>query len=146
MHVQAYLLFSGRCEEALHFYRDAIGARIQTLMHYRESPDPIPAGCGPAQPDKVMHANFVVGDTQIMASDDIGPTPRSFGGFSLTLQCADAAEAQRCFGALAAQGTVQMPLGPTFFAKTFGMLQDRFGVGWMVIVPEEIPTAPPTAA
>jgi len=137
MHVQAYLLFSGRCEEALHFYRDALGAEIQALMRYSESPEPLPPECTPARPDMVMHANLKIGDSQIMASDDPSPGARPFAGFSLTLQCADAAEAQRHFDALAVQGKVLMPLGPTFFAHSFGMLEDRFGVGWMVIEPQE---------
>lgn len=136
MQVQPYLFFQGRCEEALNFYRDAIGAEIQALMRYSDSPEPPPPECTPARPDMVMHANFLVGDTQIMASDDPSPHPASFGGLSLSLQCADAAEAQRRFDALAVQGQVTMPLGPTFFAQAFGMLQDRFGVGWMVIVPQ----------
>lgn len=143
MHVQPYLFFQGRCEEALHFYRDAIGAEIQALMRYSESPEPPPPGCTPPRPDMVMHANFKVGDTQVMASDDPNPGARPFAGFSLSLDCADAAQAQRYFDALSAQGSVVMPLGPTFFATAFGMLHDRFGVGWMVIVPLAQPGCQP---
>lgn len=136
MQVQPYLMFQGRCEEALNFYRDAIGAEIQALMRYSESPEPPPPECTPARPDMVMHANLRIGDTQIMASDDPSPGMRPFSGFNLTLTCADTAEAQRHFTALSAQGKATMPLGPTFFAQSFGMLEDRFGVAWIVIVPQ----------
>lgn len=137
MQVQTYLLFQGRCEEALNFYRDAIGATIQALMRYSESPEPPPPECTPARPDMVMHASLQVGETLIMASDDPSPGTRPFAGFSLTLNCTDAAEARKHFDALSAQGEVTMPLGPTFFSPSFGMLKDRFGVPWMVIVAQE---------
>ena len=145
MHVQTYLLFKGRCEEALHFYRDAIGAELQAQMRYSDSPESPPPGCTPPRPDWIMHANFCVGDTQIMASDDPSPGAPSFAGFSLTLHCADAAEAAQRFAALSAQGEVTMPLGPTFFAPAFGMLKDRFGVPWMVIVATPAPGCEPAA-
>ena len=137
MQVQTYLLFQGRCEEALNFYRDAVSAEIQALMRYSDSPEPPPPECTPARPDMVMHANLLVGDTQIMASDDPSPGAQPFAGFSLTLNCANTAEAQQRFAALSAQGAVTMPLGPTFFSPCFGMLKDRFGVPWMVIVSQE---------
>lgn len=143
MQVQTYLLFEGRCEEALNFYREAIGAEIQALMRYSDSPEPPPPGCTPARPDMVMHANFKVGDTQIMASDDPSPNAQPFAGFSLTLNCANAAEAEQRFAALSAHGDVSMPLGPTFFSPAFGMLKDRFGVPWMVIVAQDQPGCGP---
>jgi len=128
MQVQPYLMFDGRCEEAVEFYRRALGAEVQMLMRYRDSPDPPP----PGSENKVMHASLRIGESVVMASDDCGPGARPFAGFSLTISVADAAEAKRRFDALADGGTVQMPLGKTFWSPCFGMLTDRYGVGWMV--------------
>jgi PhnB protein len=131
MRVETYLFFEGRCEEALEFYRRALGAEVTALMRYRESPDPgtIPPGFE----DKVMHANFRIGDTTIMASDDCQGHP-TFQGFALTLALTDKAEAQRLFNALSEGGEVKMPLSETFWSPQFGMVADRFGVLWMINV------------
>lgn len=137
MQVQAYLFFEGRCEEALEFYRGALDARITTLMRYRESPEPPQPGMvAPGSEDKVMHANFSIGDTQVMASDGCASGQANFQGFSLSLTAANEAEADRYFNALADGGQVKMPIGRTFFSPRFGMVADRFGVPWMVIVPQ----------
>jgi PhnB protein len=135
MQVQPYLFFDGRCEEALEFYREALGAEVEMLMRFRDSPEPPPPGMvPPGSENKVMHAAFRIGDSTIMASDgNCGQQPR-FDGFSLSVSAPDAAGAQRMFAALADGGEVRMPLGPTFFSPCFGMVADRFGVGWMVIV------------
>lgn len=134
MHVQPYLFFDGACEEALEFYRSAVGAEVTMLMRFRESPEPVdPQMVPPGSEDKVMHASFRIGDSIVMASDGNCRGRAAFEGFSLTLATADEAEAERAFAALAAGGEVRMPLGRTFFARSFGMLADRFGVGWMVI-------------
>jgi PhnB protein len=85
--------------------------------------------------DKIMHANLQIGETQIMASDGQRPGEGLFKGFSLSITAATDAQARRLFDALADGGHIQMPFGPTFFATAFGMVADRFGVGWMVIVP-----------
>jgi PhnB protein len=136
--VQPYLFFGGRCEEALQFYRKAIGAEVEMVMHFNESPQPTPPGMlQPGFETKVMHSSFKVGDTTIMASDGCNENSR-FGGFSLSLTVPNASEADRLFGLLADGGQVTMPLGKTFFSPRFGMLTDRFGVGWMVIVPGEM--------
>lgn len=135
MVIQPYLFFDGRCEEAIAFYQEALGAEVEMLMRFKESPEPpacdgLPADAG----DKVMHASLRIGGTTVMASDgSCGGQPR-FAGFSLSLTVADAAAADRAFAALSADGTVQMPLGPTFFSPRFGMLIDRFGVSWMIYV------------
>jgi PhnB protein len=131
--VQPYLFFGGRCEEALEFYRTAIGAEVQMLMRYKESPEPnpsMPACFG----DKVMHASFRIGATNLMASDGMCDGTPNFDGFSLSITVPDEAEAERVFTALAEGGLITMPLEKTFWAPKFGMLQDRFGVGWMVSV------------
>lgn len=134
MQVQPYLNFGGRCEEALNFYQTALGAEVEMLMRFRESPDePPPGAIPPGWDDKVMHASVRIGDSVVMASDGGCTDEAGFAGFSLTLSVADPAEAERRFAALADGGQVQMPLGETFFAESFGMVRDRFGVQWMVI-------------
>jgi PhnB protein len=136
MLIQPYLFFDGRCEEALEFYRNTLGAQVQMLMRYKDSPEPPPPGMVPAgSENKVMHASFTIGASTVMASDDCSPGNKpQFRGFSLTLTVPDAAAAERTFTALGDGGEVTMPLGKTFFSPCFGMLTDRFGVGWMVIV------------
>ena len=131
MQVQPYLSFQGRCEEALEFYRKAIGAEVEMMMRFGESPEKMPGAQPPA--DKVMHACLRIGDTAIMASDGECSGRAQFGGFSLALTAKDEADAKRKFAALAEGGDVRMPLMETFFAKSFGMIADRFGVSWMVI-------------
>jgi PhnB protein len=136
MQVQPYLFFEGRCEEALEFYKKALGAKVEMLMRFKESPEPPPPGmCPPGSGDKVMHASFSVDGAQMMASDGRASGKPSFQGFSLSLNARDEAHAKQMFGALAEGGEVRMPLGKTFFAPAFGMVADRFGVSWMVIVP-----------
>ncbi|MGE5468469.1 MAG: VOC family protein [Ignavibacteria bacterium] len=137
MQIQPYLFFDGNCEEAVQFYRRALDADVQTLMRYKDAPQaPPPGGMQPGMEDKVMHASFRVGESVIMASDDCTGASKRFEGFQLSLEVADAAEAERRFQALAAGGQVRMPLAKTFFSPSFGMVVDRYGVGWMVIVPQ----------
>lgn len=137
MLVQPYLFFDGRCAEAIEFYRRALDAEVRMLMRYRDAPEPPPPGTAtPDMADKVMHASFAIGDSVVMASDDCTGTTKRFEGVQLTLTVADAAEAERRFAALADGGQVRMPLAKTFFSPGFGMLTDRFGVAWMVIVPQ----------
>jgi PhnB protein len=133
MSVQPYLFFGGRCEEALEFYRTALGAEVQMLMRYGESHEPHP-GLPSCFGDKVMHASFRVGSSNLMASDGMCDGKPVFDGFSLSITMPDETEAERVFGALADGGLVTMPLDKTFWAPKFGMLQDRFGVGWMISV------------
>lgn len=136
MHVQPYLFFEGRCEEALDFYRSALGAEVTMLMRYRDSPDPCPDGMiPPGSDDKVMHAEFRVGDSVLLASDGGCAGTSNIQGFGLSLTVADEAEADRVYAALGDGGSVVMPIGRTFFSPRFGMVADRFGVTWMVFVP-----------
>jgi PhnB protein len=136
MFVQSYLFYNGRCEEALEFYRAKLGAKVGMLMRFKESPEPPPPGCLPAgSENKVMHAAFQIGDTMVMASDGMASGGPEFKGFSLSITCANEREADRVFEALGDGGKVQMPLAKTFFSPRFGMVADRFGVSWMVIVP-----------
>jgi PhnB protein len=131
MNVQPYVFFDGKCEEALEFYKGAIGAKVDMMMRFSEAPE-----SGHAPPDsanKIMHAAFKVGDTQILASDGHCAGKPSFQGFGLALNAANAAEASKLFGALEKGGQVQQPLVKTFFASSFGMVTDKFGVMWMVV-------------
>lgn len=135
MRVQPYLFFDGRCEEALNFYQQVVDAEITQLMRFEDSPEPMPEGMLPhGSEKKIMHASFRVGESEVMASDGHCAGQANFRGFSLSVTLPDAAEVDKRFHALSAGGLVTMPLGPTFFAPRFGMLTDRFGVGWMLIV------------
>jgi len=134
MNVQPYVFFDGKCEEALEFYKGAIGAKVDMLMRFSESPEnPQPGMVPPGSENKVMHAAFKVGDTQILASDGHSTGKPSFQGFGLTINAANDAEADKLFNAVGKGGQVQMPLGKTFFASRFGMVTDKFGVLWLVI-------------
>ena len=134
MPVEPYLFFNGRCDEAIDFYRRALGASDVQIMRYKDSPEPMPPGMIPAGcENKVMHSSFKVGDTTVMASDGQCTGKLNFEGFSLSVTAKNDADADRLFMGLADGGKVQMPLGKTFFASKFGMVADRFGVPWMVI-------------
>jgi PhnB protein len=138
MLVQPYLMFGGRCQEAVDFYREVLGAEVQMLMRFKESPESPPPGMVPENwGDKVMHACLKIGDTQVMCSDGCSTAGAEFKGFSLSLTVPNEAEADRTFAALSDRGQVTMPLNKTFFARRFGMAVDRFGISWMVIVPAE---------
>ena len=135
MQTQVYLFFDGRTEEALDFYKKALGAEVGMLMRFKDAPGPQDPNCPPPKnPNGVMHSSFKIGDQQVMASDgDSGGKPE-FKGFSLTLAVDTEAEADKLFAALSEGGQVKQPLIPTFFSPKFGVLQDKFGVGWMVLV------------
>ncbi len=139
MNVQPYLFFDGRCDEALDFYKQALGAKVEMLMRFKEAPPPSGKpgeGCAGPMPDanKVMHASFKVGDATIMASDGMAQGKPEFKGVSLALTVKSDAEAQQKFKALSEGGIVQQPLIKTFFSSSFGMCADKFGVGWMITV------------
>ena len=135
MQLQPYVHFNGRCEEAIEFYKKAIGAQVNMLMRFKD----MPASCGPSSiqagtENKVMHANLRIGDSVMLVSDGRCSGDAKFEGFSLTLTVSSDAEADKTFAALGEGGTVCMPLQKTFFASKFGMINDQFGVSWMVIV------------
>ena len=131
MQVTPYLMLDGRCEEALEFYKQAVGAEIGMVMRFNEAPDQ--AGCPPNASNKIMHSSFKVGDTLLMATDGDNNGKPTFAGVSLAVTVKDEAEADKVFAALSAGGQVQMPLAQTFFAKKFGVLADKFGVNWMIV-------------
>ncbi len=135
MQVQPYLFFDGKCEEALDFYRKALDAKVVTLMRFKDNPEPPQPGMiPPGSENKVMHTSFRIGDTTLMASDGRNTGHPTFQGVSLSLTASNDAEAERLFAALQDGGKVQMPMTKTFFSSRFGMVADRFGVSWMIIV------------
>lgn len=134
MLIQPYLFFEGRCDEALEFYSKVLGAEVQMLMRYKDSPEP--AMCPSGAENKVMHTSFRIGETTVMASDGRCSGQPTFQGFALSITMKTEAEAKKTFTALGEGGQVQMPLTKTFFSSCFGMLTDRFGVFWMIIVAE----------
>jgi len=136
MQIQPYLFFDGRCEEAIAFYQKVLKAEVVMKMHFKDAPDQ--SMIQPAHRDKVMHSTLKIGDSIVFASDGHCQGSAKFEGFSLSYTAANDAEAERIFAALGEGGEVGMPMSPTFFATRFGMTKDRFGVGWMVIVPKEM--------
>jgi PhnB protein len=134
MQIQPYVFFEGRCEEAIEFYKDALGAKVSMLMRFKDCPEPNAPGMNSAVADKVMHASVLIGDTTLLMSDGRCQGPSSFKGFALALQVKNDAEAERLFATLGDGGKVTMPLAKTFFSSRFGMLSDRFGVAWMILV------------
>lgn len=135
--VQSYLFFNGKCEEAVEFYCKTLGAEVELMMRFKESPEPPKPGMvPPGFENKIMHCSFRIGATTVMASDGCSAEGPKFEGFSLSLSVPDEAEAKRAFAALSEGGQVRMPLAKTFWSPCFGMVQDRFGIGWMVTVPQ----------
>jgi PhnB protein len=132
MPIQPYLAFNGRCEEAIEFYRKALDAEVTMMLRFKQSPDQ--SMISPDNAEKVMHADLKIGDGVILMSDGMCTGSTKFEGISLSYTVADEAEATRRFNALADCGEVRMPLAKTFFSPSFGMLQDKFGVGWMIYV------------
>lgn len=139
--VHSYLFFGGRCEEALDFYAKTLGAKVEGLMRFKDSPEPPPPGVlPPGFENKIMHSCLRIGESQVMASDGCRSDGSGFNGFSLSLSVSQEAEADRAFAALADGGRITMPIGPTFWSPRFGMVEDRFGVAWMVMVPPVQPS------
>jgi PhnB protein len=132
MKIEPYLFFEGRCDEAIEFYRDALAAEVTALMRYKDNPDR--DSSRPGTEDKIMHANLRIGETTVMVSDGLCSGHPNFQGFSLTLSLASEAQASRMFQALAEGGKIRMPLAQTFYSPLFGMVVDRFGVQWMILV------------
>ncbi len=131
---QPYILFGGRCEEALEFYQRAVGAKVDEVMRFKDNPDPMPPGMlAPGLENKIMHTSFRIGESLVMASDGMDPS-QTVSGASLAVTVKTEAEVDPIFNALAVGGTVTMPPGKTFWSPRFGMLTDKFGLGWMVMV------------
>ena len=134
-----YLSFGGNTREAFAFYEKALGAKIETLMSYADMPAPATAdaGCGGGQPpggDGIMNACLALpGGAMLFAGDTPPGMPyEGMKGVMLAVQYDTVDQAHSAFNALSQGGQVTMPLAPAFWAKTFGMLTDRFGVSWAV--------------
>ena len=136
MQIQPYLFFEGRTEEAIEFYKKTLGAKVEMLMRFKDSPDKSNAnpGCIPANENLIMHSCFRVGDTAVMASDGMASGKPNFQGFSLSVTAKDESDAAKLFNGLSEGGQVRQPLIKTFFSPAFGMVADKFGVGWMIVV------------
>ncbi len=135
MQIQPYLFFEGRCEEAIDFYVKALGAKVEMLMRYKDSPEPPQPGmCPPHSENKIMHGSLHIGEAVVMVSDGHCQGKSNFQGFALSLTAANEDPAKKMFTALGDGGQVRMPLAKTFFSPCFGMVADRFGVAWMIIV------------
>lgn len=137
--IQPYLFFRGRCEEAIEYYTETLGVEVVMMMRFKDSPEEPGSHAIPAEmAERIMHANLRIGGTDILMSDGMKSGDCDFECMSLAFTVPTEAECDRVFNGLAAEGTVQMPLGPTFFAKRFGAVADKFGVGWMILVPAEM--------
>jgi PhnB protein len=134
MQIQPCLYFDGRCDEAIEFYRNAVGAKLDFAMRFKECPDPLPPGMVQSMGDKIMHASVRIGESVVLMSDGRCGGKPGFSGITLSLRVSNDADAQRLFTALGDGGTVNMPMSKTFFTSSFGMLTDRLGVSWMVLV------------
>ena len=135
MLIQPYLFFEGRAEEAIEFYKKTLGATVEMVMRFKQAPDQ--SMISPGSGEKVMHGSIKIGETTLLVSDGRNTGKPNFQGFSLTVYAKDEAAADKLFAALGDGGQVRMPMEKTFFAKRFGMLADKFGVGWMIIVPAQ---------
>jgi PhnB protein len=136
--IQPYIFFEGRCEEAIEFYKKALSAEVVVMLRFKDSPVGLPPGIPPGSGNKIMHAQLRIGQTVLMLGDARNSGKPNFQGFSLSLSVSTPAEVDKAFGALADGGQVQMPLEKTFFSPRFGMVTDRFGLGWMVLVQEPL--------
>lgn len=134
--IQPYLFFNGRCDEAIAFYRDCLGAEVEFIMRFKDSPDPLPSEMPDDWGEKVMHTTLRIGECRIMASDGCESGKDGFKGFALSFILPNESEAARVFGLLLDGGSVQMQIGKTFWSPCFGMVQDKFGIHWMITVPE----------
>lgn len=132
MQIQSYLFFDGRCDEAIEFYKSVFGAEVGMLMRWKDSPDK--SMCTPANENKVMHSSVTIGESRVMMSDGRNSGAPKFEGFALSVNAKDDADADRMFNALAVGGQVTMPMSKTFFAPRFGMVADKFGMHWMILV------------
>jgi PhnB protein len=132
MNTNLHLEFSGNCGEAFAFYEKTFGTKRMMTMTYGEAPggSPVPE----ESKNLIMHTALPVGSITLMGADMPKGEEHRIGGFHVSLDAGDEADVKRLFAALSEGGSVQMPLAPTFWSPLFGMLKDRFGVGWMLSV------------
>jgi PhnB protein len=132
MQIQPYLFLDGRCEEAIDLYKSVFGAEVGMLMRWKDSPDK--SMCTPTNENKVMHSSVTIGESRLMMSDGRNSGAPKFEGFALSVNAKDEADADRMFNALGNGGQVTMPMSKTFFSPRFGMVADKFGMQWMIMV------------
>jgi PhnB protein len=132
MRVEPYLFFEGKAEEAINFYRKVVDAKDVQIMRYKDSPEP--GHCPTADTNKIMHAAIHIGETLVMLSDGNCTGQPKFDGIALSLSVKTDADADRYFANLSEGANVILPITKTFFSSRFGMLKDKFGVMWMIIV------------
>lgn len=135
MKIEPYLMFNGRCEEAISFYQTVLGAEVAFLMRFDEAPDK--ECCPPGAEKKVMHATIMVAGNALMMSDGCCDDKPAFQGISLSISVDDIEQGRTLFEQLSEGGLIEMPYAATFWSPGFGVVRDRFGVSWMVNVLEE---------
>lgn len=128
----AYLSFKGNCKEAMQFYESALGGKIEVMMSGADSP--MAAMIPPETAHQILHARLVLPDGGLLFAGDCPQNMPYDGikGMSLTLNYDSISEAEQAFNALADGGTITMPMQPSFWAKSWGMLVDRFGTPWII--------------
>ena len=131
--LEPYLFFNGNCAEAMRFYEKTLGGKVEMMMKASEAPGGVEKPGSKA--DGILHAAISVDGQRLLASDWMSPDPYpGISGVSLSLVYQTVDEAARRFNALADGGKVTMPMAKTFFSPRFGMLADKFGVQWMILV------------
>jgi PhnB protein len=129
--IKPYISFKGNCQKAIDFYKEKLGAEVLFSQTFGDSPM---AENAPGNGDKIMHCSFKIGDSVIMACDNVfeGKNATVIGNnISLALGTNDVARAEQAFEAMSDGATVVMPIQETFWAERFGMLTDKFGINWM---------------
>jgi PhnB protein len=137
MQVSFHLVFGGQCEAAFRFYERALGGKIVNMLTYGNSPsaEQVP----PEWRDKIVHANFAVGETVLAGADVLPAQYVKPQGFYVLLGVDDAMDAERIFSTLSENGEVHMAIQETFWSQRFGVLTDQFGIPWEINC-EQAPT------
>ena len=134
---QPYLFFRGRCAEAIEYYQKTLGAKEVIVMHFKDMPEKPSAGTvPPGMDDRIMHASLNIAGAELMMSDGMSSGPTDFGCMAVSHSVPDQTAVDRMVNALAKDGKIQMPSGRTFFSPYFGGVTDKFGVSWMIMVPQ----------
>lgn len=133
MEIQPYLFFNGQCDQAIAYYTEILGAQLIEKHTYADAPPGSSSPDCPTPPSHlIMHAMLKIGDSIVLVSDGRGEGAMKFDGFFLTLLVHDVQQGRKLHQAILNQGKELMPYMPTFYSPGFGMVTDRFGVGWMI--------------
>ena len=139
MQLHPYICFEGRAEEAIKYYCETLGAEVVALMRGSDAPPDACCGEGQMDPNAVMHACLKIGESELFVSDGMGRGNAEFKGFHLSLTLHDEKLVKKRFESLSQGGQVIVPLDKSFFASSFGMVQDKFGLTWALLVPLPVP-------